>query len=278
MPYTAEISRSNPTCFLFLIDQSGSMADALGDNSGRNKAEGVATAVNRIIQELVYRCAKGEHILDRYYIGVIGYGDELSLGFTGDLAGEVLCPVSAVGNKPLRIENRKKLVDDGAGGVLEQTIRFPVWVDPLANGGTPMCEAIRAAHAVISEFIDKHPRCFPPIVINITDGEATDGDPEPLADQLRTLASEDGNVLMMNLHISSQAGQPILFPASDANLPDQYAERLFRMSSPLPPTMLRLARSSYPSISDGARGFGFNADMASLAKFLDIGTRVAANR
>jgi hypothetical protein len=26
MPYTAEISRANPSCFLFLIDQSGSMA------------------------------------------------------------------------------------------------------------------------------------------------------------------------------------------------------------------------------------------------------------
>jgi len=278
MPYTAEISRSNPTCFLFLIDQSGSMADAPGDNSGRNKAEGVAKAVNSIIQELVYRCAKGEHILDRYYIGVIGYGDELSLGFTGDLAGEVLCPVSAVGNKPLRIENRKMLVDDGAGGVLEQTVRFPVWFDPLADGGTPMCEAIRAAHSVLSEFIAEHPRCFPPIVINITDGEATDGDPEPPSEQLRALASEDGNVLMMNLHISSQPGAPILFPASDANLPDKYANLLFRMSSPLPPTMLRLARSSYPWISDGARGFGFNADMAGLAKFLDIGTRVSANR
>ena len=27
MPYTAEISRSNPTVFLFLVDQSGSMED-----------------------------------------------------------------------------------------------------------------------------------------------------------------------------------------------------------------------------------------------------------
>ena len=31
MPYSAEISRSNPTCFLFLIDQSGSMGDAVAD-------------------------------------------------------------------------------------------------------------------------------------------------------------------------------------------------------------------------------------------------------
>ena len=29
MPYEAEISRSNPTAFVFLVDQSGSMADKL---------------------------------------------------------------------------------------------------------------------------------------------------------------------------------------------------------------------------------------------------------
>ena len=29
MAYSAEISRSNPSCFLFLIDQSGSMQDAV---------------------------------------------------------------------------------------------------------------------------------------------------------------------------------------------------------------------------------------------------------
>jgi hypothetical protein len=28
MAYTAEISRANPTCFVFLIDQSASMQDA----------------------------------------------------------------------------------------------------------------------------------------------------------------------------------------------------------------------------------------------------------
>ncbi len=30
MTYTAEISRQNPACFIFLIDQSGSMNDLFG--------------------------------------------------------------------------------------------------------------------------------------------------------------------------------------------------------------------------------------------------------
>ena len=81
MPYTAEISRANPTCFLFLIDQSGSMAERWGGDAGKTKAEGVADAINRLLETLVTRCSKGDYIADRYYVGLIGYGGEVSLGF-----------------------------------------------------------------------------------------------------------------------------------------------------------------------------------------------------
>jgi hypothetical protein len=55
MPYTAEISRANPSCFLFLIDQSGSMADPFGGGAARRKADGVADAINRLLQNLVIK-------------------------------------------------------------------------------------------------------------------------------------------------------------------------------------------------------------------------------
>lgn len=56
--YSAEISRSNPTCFLFLVDQSGSMDDPFGGESGKRKAQGVSDAINRLLQTLVFRCAR----------------------------------------------------------------------------------------------------------------------------------------------------------------------------------------------------------------------------
>lgn len=275
MTYSAEISRLNPTCFLFLVDQSGSMADRFGGQSGKTKAEGVADAINRLLQTLVFRCAKGEYILDRYQIGVIGYGAEIGLGFLGDLAGEVVRPVSEIGNHPLRIEERTKRVDDGAGGLVEQTVKFPVWFEPLAGGRTPMCQALKVAHEVIGDFVAQHPQCYPPIVINISDGMANDGNPERVAMALRGVASQDGNVLLFNLHISAQGQPPILFPVSDENLSDDFARLLFRMSSPLPPEMLRQARILEASVEEGARGFAFNADLVSVVMFLDIGTRVA---
>ena len=66
MPYSAEISRVNPSCFLFLIDQSGSMSDPFGGQAGRKKAEGVADAINRLLQNLVIKCAKSEGVRDYY--------------------------------------------------------------------------------------------------------------------------------------------------------------------------------------------------------------------
>jgi hypothetical protein len=280
MAYEAEISRVNPTCFLFLVDQSGSMAEPWGGEAGKTKAEGVADAINRLLQTLVRRCSKGEYILDRYFIGAVGYGGQpgdpagISLGFPVEaLSGSVVQPVSMIKSYPLRIEDRVKREDDGAGGLMQRHIRFPVWFDPRATGKTPMCGALRAAHEVVCQFLNEYPSCFPPIVINITDGMATDGLFESEAMNLWRLASQDGNVLLFNIHISAGGAPPILFPSDNLNLSDEYARRLFSVSSPLPKAMLRQAQILEASLQEGARGFAFNADLASVIAFLDIGTR-----
>jgi len=273
--YEAEINRKNQTAFVFLVDQSGSMDLPFGGTPGKKKKDGVADALNRLLQTLVFRCAKGDVIHDRYYIGVIGYGDSVGSGWGGALAGQTLVPVSQMANNPLRIETRTRKADDGAGGLVEETIRFPVWFEAVAKGRTKMCEALRLACGAVEDFVKNCPTCFPPIVINISDGAATDGDPEPEAAALRAIASQDGNVLLFNIHISSLNERPIQFPISDALLPsDDYAQRLYRMSSPLPSVLIEQAQATEIDIRDGARGFVFNGDLVSVIQFLDIGTRV----
>ena len=49
---------------------------------------------------------------------------------------------------------------------------------------------------------------------------------------------------------------------------------LFRMSSLLPPGMRETARREGYLVGDQTRGFVFNADLVSVIRFLDIGTRV----
>ena len=137
-----------------------------------------------------------------------------------------------------------------------------------------MCSALRAARDVLSGFVGQYPGCFPPIIINISDGVTTDGDFEPEALALWSLKSDDGSALLFNIHLSARNEKPILFPCDNLDLPDGYARRLFSMSSPLPPQMLHQARIQETTLTEGARGFAFNADLASVVMFLDIGTRV----
>jgi hypothetical protein len=137
-----------------------------------------------------------------------------------------------------------------------------------------MCAAFRAAGEVVSGFLARYPNCFPPVIINISDGAATDGNIGAEGLAISRLASTDGNVLLFDIHISARGEKPILFPNSDADLPDENARRLFAISSCLPPPMLRQAGSLQASLADGARGFAFNADLTAVIMFLDIGTRV----
>jgi len=274
MPYTAEISRGNPSCFLFLIDQSGSMDDPFGSGEpARKKADGVADAINRLLQNLVIKCAKSEGVRDYYHVGVVGYGSHVGSAFTGTLAGRDLVPISEIADHPARVDERSKRVDDGAGGLVDQSIKFPIWFDAVARGGTPMCEAMGHARRIVSDWLAQHPSSFPPIVINITDGESTDGDPTSAGEDLRRMESQDGSPLLFNVHLSSQRASPIEFPDSETGLPDQYAQLLFRLSSLLPAYMRGIAQQEGYQVSDGTRGFVFNGDIVSVIRFLDIGTR-----
>lgn len=274
MAYSAEISRRNPTCFLFLIDQSGSMNDPFGaGESKKRKADGVADAINNLLRETGIRCAKDEGVRDYFHVGVIGYGSHLGPAFSGPLEGEGLAPISQVAENPARVEQRKVKVEDGAGGLVELEQRTPIWLDPVANGGTPMCQAFGMAKQVLSDFLLRYPDCFPPVVIHFTDGESTDGDPTGAMQAVTSLSSSDGNVLLFNCHISSTPSEPIPFPNSAENLPDQYAKMLFHSASELTPYMREIAMGHGFKLQPGAKGFTFNADLVLVIQALDIGTR-----
>jgi len=284
-PYTEEISRANPSCFVFLIDQSGSMADPFGD-TGKSKANGVATVINRLLSDLVIECTKGEDKpRDYYYVGVIGYGfdnDAVGPAFKGVLAGRELVSISEIGMNPARIEERRsKELDAGIGRLIEVPFKFPVWFEPIAFDGTPMCKALREARRIVEGWVNHHPNSYPPTVINITDGESTDGNPEQDAAAITSIANVNGSrALLFNIHISSRRADPIVFPDKEEGLPDEYARLLFNMSSVLPEPIRDAARGEIKDkpIGDRARGFAFNADMTELIQFLDIGTRPSTLR
>lgn len=275
MPYQAEISRTNPTAFLFVIDQSGSMEDPwAGNDGGQSKADALATIINRLFTEIVIKCSKDEGVRNYFDIGVLGYGNDVRAALGGGLSGRVFVPVAEIADTPIRVEDRVQKVSDGAGGLVEQSVKFPVWFEPYAKGGTPMVEALKQAREALGGWIGTHPDSFPPIVFNITDGEATDGDPSTAADAVRDLATADGNALLFNIHLSHHRGK-VEFPDGEQDLADDFARRLFRMSSAMPPHLQREAKAEGFGVGEQSRGFVFNADSAAVIQFLDIGTRPA---
>jgi hypothetical protein len=278
MPYEAEISRANPTCFLFLVDHSTSMVDPImGVPGNPRKAQFVADALNKVIQSLVVSASKDLDVRRYYKIGVLGYGYEVTPLLGGDLQSQELAWIDQIYASPLRVEERMKKEPDGVGGVIEIIQRFPIWVDPMARGQTPMCAVLERAAAILRPWVEENPFSYPPTVINLTDGEANDGDPRKAAQALTSLATQDGNVLLLTVHASSnQFSQQVFFPSSPEVLPDHASQVMYELSSPLPEHMRRTAQDMLGvEMRDGVRGIVYNADIAGIVQALEIGTRPA---
>lgn len=277
------IDRAHPTAILFLLDQSGSMEDPIGGGDGLKKKDAAADAINKVIYNLVLRATKMDGVRDYYDIGVIGYGGkaEFILKDPDSENPEKLMPISEVSDRS-KIVRRMKKIPDGAGGYIETEVNFNIWFEPKAYGGTPMTDAFRKAYDVLKPWIDEHLDSQPPIVINITDGQSTDGNPSDAAERVSGLRTNCGHVLIFNCHIPDVGGPKILYPDSENVLDDRlagspdlpFAKLLFNISSTLPSKLVSVAREQYPDVTDMSRGFVFNADFADLVNFLDIGTRV----
>lgn len=276
MSYERRVDRHNPSCLIFLVDQSASMRDNI-IGATISKADALADQLNGLLYELIQRCTKSLNEPPRPYfaISVIGYrtdprgapevGSVLQLpNATGPLAW-----TTDLANNPLRLDERERA--DGEPG---QKFVMPVWIDALASGGTPVCAAIDQAGRIARSWVDRYPDSFPPIVINLSDGESTDGDPMEWANRLRGMATSDGNVLLFNLDLSSSDAQPALFPSAPQADWNRFSRLMFEMSSPLPEVMLTAARAQGFSAPSGARGFGLNADFRSVVTFLNVGTAI----
>lgn len=272
MSYQAEISRDNPTCFLFVIDQSGSMDEIT--ETGRSKADFVADVLNKTLYTLITSCSKSDGVRNYFDVGVISYrGSEVTSGFNGALSEGIVHSINAISEHTLRIEERQKKVDDGAGGIIELKTKFPIWFDSKSDGGTPMRAAFSKARETMAGWCEAHPGSYPPTILHVTDGQSTDGAPEEVAEGLRQIATKDGQALLFNLHVTTGGAPEMVFPKSETDLQDEYSRMLFRMSSPLPAHLAKFAGDKGYEIEDGSRGFIFNGDPQCIVDFFEIGTR-----
>ena len=235
--YTQSITRTHRTAIILAIDGSGSMAEKIRfRNRQMTKAEAVATITNGMLFELIERARRSDGVRDYYDIAVIGYSgdDEVYSLLPG---GRELISVAelAAGEPPIKTEVIEYRLPDGSISLRE--IPYPAWVEPEAAGQTPMCEALRRVRDIAAAWCadPAHAESFPPMVFNITDGEATDCDDAELravAGQIKSLRTADGNVLLVNIHIAAgDTPRTVFFPsAEEASYPNRYAEVLYDCS------------------------------------------------
>lgn len=271
-------SSATPGYIIFLIDQSGSMAEDY--TNGQDKAGFTARAINRMINDLILTNSAGDKIKDRVFISLIGYG-----GSGGNSVDDVRSDyLSSFANSPLRLEKVKKKVSDGAGGLIEIDEEMPIFIESISNGLTPMGEALKFTKELIDGWISKKPDNPAPVVINISDGLPYEGsgDEEPnktivAAQNILNISTADGNPLIFNVHIGD-GKQEFGFVESDSTLPDDQSKLLFKISSKVPESYRDAARKHDFSLTNDSRGFVSNAGPETLIQFINFGSSGGTDR
>jgi hypothetical protein len=255
------------------------MADPIMGVAGNPlKAQFVSDALNKIILTLAVTASKDVEVRRYYQIGVIGYGEYVGPALGGALSGQPLAWIDDVYNNPLRVEDRVKKQSDGAGGVIEVSAKFPVWFEPVANGSTPMTQALEQGRAILQDWVQSHGLAYPPTVINLTDGEPDPGlDPAVVSEQIKELCTSDGNVVLLTVHVSSNPyAKEIFFPNTPEALPDAYSRKMYAMSSHLTPRMMETSSQLLQiSLGVGAKGIVYQSGIEGIVQALEIGTRPA---
>jgi hypothetical protein len=213
--YQRAISSKNPGCIVFLLDRSDSMSQEWRGGA-ETLAEGAAAVINDSLMKLCLRSARKLSGIAHYFdVGVFGYGlrpvaggEGVESALGGKLQGRPLVALPDLGDNPLTLRK----VSPHAWAT---TGRVPVWVEPVHGYRTPMCEAIAVAGGHVYEWASAHTDSFPPIIINITDGVATDSpyegaSLEEWAKRLTSIQTSDGPVLLYNIYLSVQGKQHVV--------------------------------------------------------------------
>ena len=269
-------SSATPGYIIFLVDQSGSMNESY--QGGKTKAEYTALVINRTINDLIFQNAAGEKVKDRVFISLIGYGGKGG-NSVEDIRSDYL---SNYADQPLRIEKVKKKVPDGAGGLVEINEEMPIFLEPLANGLTPMGDALEFAKQLIEGWNQRKPDNPAPIIINVSDGMPYNGSStNPLeemnkavasANSIMNISTNDGNPLVFNAHIGDGVNEKKCAENESELVGDEEAQFLFKISSKIPDTYKPAARKYDLKIGENSRGFVSNAGPETLITFIDFGS------
>ncbi len=242
MSYEKAISRSCPGLILLVLDDSGSMGDKLPGTSDQ-KYRWVEIDVGHILELLLSRSTdmSGSKVVvkPRYYLGVLVYGSRVSTWGEGIMDIQTTLNLYAQASQSFGLGGKAGGTD--AKGAMEKTLEC--LQQALSSG--------------------RYDESFPPMVFHLTDG-LSHNDPTPVADQIRQLSTNDGNVLIVNAYIGTQTALSYTGPEDFPGYvdvaevgPSKDNIRLFNMSSQIPQAIEDNLKADgiFPAIRSGSRLF-----------------------
>jgi len=297
--YNHKISPRHPQLIVILIDQSSSMNEYFFSADGKDYsfANFARRATDSFLLDIL-RYSFNRYANDTVYLAIMGYGST-TMSATPKIPMEQL-PFSVT--KLAENYIKKNEPDDG------DTERYS---DPLgyhmdgeiAIGLPSLVDALEKTKEITEKWITNYPDSVPPVILNITNGLPADdpalsekvqrgssGDLPTLplaaiADEIKKLATTDGNVLLCNALLG--AGNPFtrpplysgtMYPTNVQNIDNSFAEPLFEMSSVIPGAVLERFISTGLIIERpiemgspvklGSRLFFYNSDINSLLNIL----------
>ncbi|MEP7284804.1 MAG: vWA domain-containing protein [Chloroflexota bacterium] len=236
MSYTAAANRKNPALIIYLLDCSGSMATQdvkLNDGSTETRMNVVLKAFEESVIRMIQLSTKGTVISPRYRLAVYAYTSDVQDVFGGI---KTIDQVAQIGLPTLTAQTQTNT--EAAFLRAEELLRAEL---PKLSVGVPA-----------------------PLICHMTDGEVNmGGDASIVAQRIMRMNVPDGNVLIENIFVSPSA-QLLRDTAIDAKswpgisspteLINDYAKRLFEMSSAVPDSYRSMMlEMGYKGLQLGAR-------------------------
>lgn len=281
--YSQEITRRHRSAIVIVLDRSGSMQEQICFGQGvMSKAEALSIIANTLIAEIIDRCRRTDGLRHYYDIAAVGYSNnsvEMLLGSEGFQS-----VIEIDRHRPAeRRKAREELLPNGEWAMVEHS--YTEWFEPKAEGNTPMYEALLCVRDMVAEWCEQPENrdSFPPVVIHITDGEASDCDHRELIDicnQIKRQATSDGNALLLNVHITANTHMPaIIFPMPDELVgAGRYVQTLADCSSIMPSVFDdEIRKLKGMTATPPFLGMGYNASVIDLLSIINIGSRSVNN-
>ena len=212
MPYEKTATKASPALIIYLLDMSHSMSAEI---NGQRKIDVVTDMLMQVAREMVIRSNRGTTPSPRYRVAIYAYNDQVRDVLNGPM------PITELMQVGVPQMNPSGLTDTAAA--FEQAERLLI----AERGNLENCPA--------------------PLVCHLTDGASTGADPRPVVDRIRSMTFPDGAVLVENIFfdagaLARQIDDPYVWSGvtSPAELMTETAQRLFEMSSPIPPSFLGL--------------------------------------